>query len=135
MKKKANPTVPAMPTPEKSQMLAALLDDKQAEDIVVLDVSGLCPIAENIIIAGARGQRHAQSLADAVMDAVKDRKLVSFGVEGYDAGTWILADLNDVIVHIFQEDMRRMYNIEGLWAEGRRVDAPAGRVSAADLED
>lgn len=135
MKKNANPPVPAMPTPEKSQLLAALLDDKQAENIVVLDVSGLCPIAENIIVAGARGQRHAQSLADAVLQLVKERKFVSFGVEGYDAGTWILADLNDVIVHIFQADVRRHYNLEGLWAEGRRVDAPSGRSPSTDLED
>lgn len=119
-------TTPGVPTEEKSLALATLFDEKQGEDIVVIDVAGICPIAENIIVVTGRGQRHAQSLADAALDLAKERKFVSFGVEGYDAGTWILVDLNDVIIHIFQDEMRRFYNIEGLWAEGKRLDAPAG---------
>jgi len=127
MKKKPTlPTTPAVPTDVKSLALATLFDEKQGEDIVLLDVSTICPIAENIIVVTGRGQRHAQSLADAALALAKERNFVSFGVEGYEAGTWILVDLNDVIIHIFQDDMRRFYNIEGLWAEGKRVEAPRG---------
>lgn len=128
MKKKPTlPTTPVMPTEQKSQLLAALLDEKQGEDIVVLDVTGICPIAEHLVIVSARGQRHAQSLADAALLLAKERNFVSFGMEGYDAGAWILVDLNDIILHVFQEDLRRFYNLEGLWSEGKRLDAPAGR--------
>jgi len=127
MKKKPTlPTTPGIPTEQKSQMLATLLDEKQGEDIVVLDVTGICPIAEHIIVVTGRGQRHAQSLADAALHLAKEHKFVSFGTEGYDAGTWILVDLNDIIIHIFQDEVRHFYNIEGLWAEGKRVDAPTG---------
>jgi ribosome-associated protein len=111
---------------EKSLLIAALLDEKQAEDIVVLDVSGICPIAEHIIVATGRGQRHAQSLADLVIELAKARGFHTFGTEGYESGTWILLDLNDVILHIFQDEARRFYNIEGLWAEGKRVEAASG---------
>lgn len=128
MKKKPTlPTTPAIPTEQKSQLLAALLDEKQGEDIVVLDVTGICPIAEHLVMVSARGQRHAQSLADAALSLAKERNFVSFGMEGYDAGAWILVDLNDIILHVFQEDMRRFYNLEGLWSEGKRLDAPTGR--------
>jgi ribosome-associated protein len=127
MKKKPTlPATPGIPTAEKVQLLATLLDEKQGENIVVLDVTGICPITERIVVVGARGQRHAQSLADSALDLAKERKFVSFGVEGYDAGTWILVDLNDIILHVFQDDVRKFYNIEGLWAEGKRVDAPRG---------
>lgn len=136
MKKKTNlPTTPSIPTEQKSQLLAALLDEKQGEDIVVLDVTGICPIAEHIVVVGARGQRHAQSLADAAMHLAKEKNFISFGMEGYDAGTWILVDLNDIIIHVFQDEVRRFYNIEGLWAEGKRVDAPTGVRSGPALED
>jgi len=123
MKKKPSlPTTPTITTAEKSRRIARLLDEKQGEDILVLDVSGVCPIAENLILVTGRGQRHAQSLADAVMALAGELKLLSFGMEGYETGAWILLDLNDVIVHVFQEDARRFYNLEGLWNEGRRVD-------------
>lgn len=126
IRKPTLPTTPAISTEEKSLALAALFDEKQGEDIVVIDVTGVCPIAESIIVVTGRGQRHAQSLADAAVELAKQRKFMSFGVEGYESGTWILVDLNDVIIHIFQEDSRRFYNIEGLWAEGKRVNAPRG---------
>lgn len=126
------PTTPAVSTEEKSLALAALFDEKQGEDIVVIDVTGVCPIAESIIVVTGRGQRHAQSLADAAVGLAKTRKFPSFGVEGYETGSWILVDLNDVIIHIFQDDARRFYNIEGLWAEGKRMDAPRGVLREAE---
>jgi ribosome-associated protein len=123
MKKKPTlPTTPTIPTEEKSRLIARLLDEKQGEDILLLDVSGVCPITERLILVTGRGQRHAQALADAAMALCNEKKLVSFGMEGYEGGAWILLDLNDVIVHVFQEDSRRFYNLEGLWHEGRRVD-------------
>ncbi len=126
-KKRELPVTPGMPTAEKGLLLARMLDEKQGEEILVLDVTGVCPIAEHIITVTAKGQRHAQALADGLLHLAKEHDMFSRGMEGYQTGTWILLDFNDVVVHIFQEDLRRFYNIEGLWSEGRRVDwrAPA----------
>lgn len=121
-KKRELPMTPGLPTEEKGLLLARMLDEKQGEQIVLLDVTGVCPIAEQIIMATAKGQRHAQALADALMHLAKERNIASLGLEGYQTGTWILLDFNDIIVHIFQEDLRSFYNIEGLWSEGRRVE-------------
>jgi ribosome-associated protein len=135
MKKKSTlPTTPSLPTEQKSQLMAASLYEKQGEDIVVLDVTGICPIAEHIIVVSARGQRHAQSLADAALHLAKEKNFVSFGMEGYDTGSWILVDLNDIIVHVFQEDLRKFYNIEGLWSEGKRLPVALGAGSEPSLE-
>ena len=69
-----------------------------------------------------QGQRHAQALTDALLHLAKERGIASLGLEGYQTGAWVLLDFNDIIVHVFQEDLRSFYNIEGLWSEGRRVD-------------
>jgi len=116
------PMTPGLPTEEKGLLLARMLDEKQGEEIVLLDVTGVCPIAEQIIMVTGKGQRHAQALADALLHLAKEHNIASLGVEGYQTGTWILLDFNDIIVHVFQEDLRGFYNIEGLWSEGRRVD-------------
>ena len=120
--KRSTPQQPSIPTEEKSRMLATLLDEKQGEGISVLDVTGICPIAEHIIVVTGKGQRHVQALSDAVLQLAGEKKFLSIGVEGYQTGAWVLIDLNDVIIHIFQDDLRGFYNIEGLWSEGKRVD-------------
>jgi len=127
MKKKQQlPMTPGLSTEEKGLLLARLLDEKQGEEIVLLDVNGVCPIAEQIIMVTGKGQRHAQALADALLHLAKERNIASLGVEGYQTGSWILLDFNDIIVHVFQDDLRSFYNIEGLWSEGRRVDWSSG---------
>lgn len=123
MKKNSTlPITPGMSTEEKGLLLARTLYEKQGEEIVLLDVTGVCPIAEHIITVTAKGQRHAQALADGLLHLAGECKFGSRGMEGYQSGTWILLDFNDVVVHIFQEDVRRFFNIEGLWSEGRRLE-------------
>lgn len=116
------PMQPGLSTEEKGLLMARMLDEKQGEEIVLLDVTGVCPIAEQIIMVTAKGQRHAQALADVLLHLAKERNFASMGLEGYQTGTWVLLDFNDIIVHVFQEDLRSFYNIEGLWSEGKRVD-------------
>jgi ribosome-associated protein len=119
--------------PAKAKLLAARLDEKQAEDITILDVASLCPVSEAVLVASAKGVRHAQALADAVLDKAGEQGFEFLGMEGYQAGAWVLLDLNDVIVHVFQREARLFYNIEGLWSEAETVDwtpAPAGKPKA-----
>lgn len=135
MKKKQQlPRTPGIPTEEKGLLLARLLDEKQGEEIVLLDVAGVCPIAEQIIMVTAKGQRHAQALADALLHLAKERNIASLGLEGYQTGAWILLDFNDIIVHVFQEELRGFYNIEGLWSEGKRVDWSTGGAVTGDAQ-
>ncbi|WP_432736379.1 ribosome silencing factor [Maridesulfovibrio sp. FT414] len=109
-------------TVDKVQLVAEWLDEKQANEIAAVDVQGICPIAEVVMVAGAKGMRHAQALADFVLKRLAEENIEYLGMEGYKAGEWILLDLNDIIVHIFQDENRGFYNVEGLWSEGTRME-------------
>ena len=112
----------SMDTIEKMRFAAGLLDEKQANDIVALNVAGICGIAEGLVIVSAGSVRHAQALADHILAAAKEHGVEYMGMEGYKGGSWILVDLNDVLVHIFHPDTRQFYNLEGLWSEAEHVD-------------
>ncbi|WP_022662706.1 ribosome silencing factor [Paucidesulfovibrio longus] len=128
--------VPGSPSNlEKARLVVEWLDEKQAVDVTAMNVEGLCPITETIVVASARGVRHAQSLADMLLDRSGEQKLGYLGMEGYQSGAWILVDLNDVVVHIFQDDKRSLYNIEGLWSEAERLFEPKAAPAGSDDED
>ncbi|WP_027178706.1 ribosome silencing factor [Maridesulfovibrio bastinii] len=109
-------------TKEKARKVAGWLDDKQASEIIGIDVHEVCPIAEIVMVVTAKGVRHSQALADHILGMLAENKIEYLGMEGYKSGDWILLDLNDIIVHIFQEDNRSFYNIEGLWSEGTQIE-------------
>ncbi|AGW15168.1 ribosome silencing factor [Megalodesulfovibrio gigas] len=132
----------AMPFDEKARLLAARLHDKQADEPIGLILRGRSAATDAMLIATAKTQRHAQALADAVTELAREQNLEVLGVEGYKAGQWVLMDLNDVLVHIFTGDMRRLFNLEGLWLQVPRMDLalpdssrPAAPESAQSTQD
>lgn len=102
---------------EKMRILFHWLEEKQAEDILALDVTGINAVTEGMIVASAANVRHAQDLADWILEQLSARDLEFLGMEGYRKGGWILIDCNDVLVNIFQAEERRFYNLEGLWSD------------------
>lgn len=105
---------------EKISQFVTWLDDKKGTDITAIDLRGLSPLTEALICVTARSARHAQALADDIMHQLGQRKWEYFGVEGLQYGQWVLVDCNDVIVHIFQQEARTLYNVEGLYAKAPR---------------
>ena len=80
--------------------------DRKAVDLVALDVSELTSYADTLLIATATSDRNARAIADAIRDAEHASGSKPLGIEGYDEARWVLIDLGDVIVHVFQEDVR-----------------------------
>ena len=107
---------------DKARLISAWLDEKQAGNLKALDVRGISQVTDVILLATARTGRHAQALADHVLDMSGTEEIEYLGMEGYKGGEWVLMDMNDVVVHIFQDDVRAFYNLEGLWAEGLPLD-------------
>ncbi|WP_147821601.1 ribosome silencing factor [Salidesulfovibrio onnuriiensis] len=105
---------------EKAALVCEWLDEKQGEDIVTMDVAGLCSITETICVVSARSLKHGQALADFVLEKCREEGIEFLGMEGYKPGDWILVDLNDMIIHVFQSELRDFYNIEGMWSEAER---------------
>lgn len=102
-----------------SAVVEAALDLK-GEEIVALDVRNLTAFADTFVIVSATSDRRARSIADAVEKAAVALGSPVLGVEGYHEGRWILVDLGDLVVHVFREEIRRLYDLERLWS-----DAPA----------
>jgi len=98
--------------------IADWLQEKKGENIAVLDVSRFSSVADVMIIVTAHGVRHAQGLADWLLDKFAEHKTDYLGMEGHAEGRWILVDGNDILIHIFQEDSRAFYNLDGLWSRG-----------------
>lgn len=97
------------------QALHALLDDKKALEIEVIDLRERNAFADFFIIATGTSQRHVQSLADEVDAHAHKNKVQVLGTEGEQVGDWVLIDLGDVVVHIFRDEVRAHYNLEKLW--------------------
>lgn len=110
---------------EKIEQIVTWLADKKATNIKALDVRGISPLTETMVFVTARSAKHAQSLADEIMQRLAERKWEFFGVEGMQAGQWVLVDCNDVIVHVFQDEMRTLYNVEGLYSKAAALELPA----------
>lgn len=109
-------------TIELARSLVNALEDKKAEDIVLLDLQGRCSFADYFIICTGTSERQLDALVQAVADtARKQYRLKSPRVQGQPGGGWVLADFTDLIVHVFNPEQRRRYKLEELWFEAKVV--------------
>ena len=99
-----------------------MLDDNKAEETVVIDLRGKSVMADEMVIATGRSNRHVGSIADKVIQEMKNRGFGNARVEGLPACDWVLIDAGDVIVHLFRPEVRAFYNLEKMWSEGRPVE-------------
>jgi ribosome-associated protein len=97
------------------------LDDAKARDISVLDMRKISDFTDYMVIATGTSNRHVQSTADKVVDALREHGMRAVGVEGGRIGDWVLIDFGDVVVHVMREEIRDFYNLEKLWSDARRV--------------
>ena len=113
----------------KAKLIAEAARELLAEDIVALDVRKAVSFADTFIVATGRSDRHVRSIGDAIAEALAKKGEKPLGIEGYEEGRWLLMDLGDVIVHVFQPDVRRHYDLERLWSEATpfNVVSPAAR--------
>ncbi|MDQ7032914.1 MAG: ribosome silencing factor [Desulfonauticus sp.] len=118
-KKHKNLNQPALS--HKLKIIGSWLDEHKAENILLLDVQNSLTVFEGLVIASANNVRHAQALADHILDKVAEYGYEYLGMEGYQHGEWILIDLNDIVVHIFLPETREFYNLEGFWFKAQKI--------------
>ena len=97
------------------QLLSELLNDKKAENVVVIDVSKKSSFTRYMIIASGNVGRQVVAMGDHVMRFAKDHHLPA-QVEGMEQGDWVLVDLGDIVVHLFRPDVRERYGLEKMWS-------------------
>jgi ribosome-associated protein len=105
--------------------IAAAAIEKKAVALEILDVAGKVDYADFLVIMTGRSDRHAQALAQGIEDALRPRGVRPVAVEGLPNATWVLMDFGDVVVHVFQDEARQLYDIEGLWLDARRLPVAA----------
>ena len=105
----------SLPTLEKVKNIVGWLLDKKALELLALDLSRENGPSEAVVIVTATSMRHGQGLADHVLQSARDENFEYLNMEGYVVGQWILLDLNDVVVHIFQSESRALFRLDDLW--------------------
>lgn len=108
----------------RARRLAEAARDKNAEDVVALEVGALTSFADAFVLATAGSDRQARAVADAVVEAMQQAGSEPLGVEGYEEGRWILIDGGDVIVHVFVRDAREHYDLDRLWGDAPKIALP-----------
>lgn len=92
------------------------LDSLKADELAIVPLEGKTTFADYLVIASGTSARHVASLADTVIRDLKEKGHKIYGVQGQEAGEWVCVDAGDVVVHIFQPHIRRLYNLEKLWS-------------------
>lgn len=82
----------------------------------MVDLAGKTDIADYMVIASGRSQRHVTAIAEQLSKEFKGAGIATPGIEGLRSGDWVLLDGGDVIVHIFRPEVRSFYNLEKMWA-------------------
>jgi ribosome-associated protein len=110
-----------------AQVSAAIsaAEDKQAHDLVVLDLRKAAGFTDFFIICSGTNARQIRAIADAVMETLAFDGAKPAHVEGYDRSEWILIDYFDFIVHVFAPETRMFYGLERLWGNAERLEAGA----------
>ncbi len=96
------------------------MDEAKAQDIRPLDVRGMTDITDFMIVAGGTSDRHVKTIAEKVLEVMREAGCKPVGVEGQQEGDWILIDYGDVVVHVMRKATREHYDLEGLWSEQLR---------------
>ena len=107
-----------MNSKEIAKLAISALEDKKAEDIKVIDISGVSVIADYFIIANGTNRSQIQALSDHVEETLGRAEVPLRQVEGYDNANWVLLDFHDVIIHIFDKENRLFYDLERIWRDG-----------------
>ena len=99
------------------KIIIKTLDNNKALDIVSIDLKDKSSIADYMIVASGTSSRHIQSLSEQVLEKFKTNGLKNCKIEGKDSAEWKLVDGIDIVVHIFNPEKRKFYELEKIWSE------------------
>jgi len=110
-------------------LIIKLLEDKKGEEILPIDLRKKVDFADYFLLCSAHSTKHAQGLADYLTLELEKIGIMPLSVEGMEQGNWIVLDYGSIVVHIFYEPIRMLYNLEELW-----LDQPQRRVKKLSQE-
>ena len=118
-------------TKAKALAVAGAILDKKATDVLILHIAKLTSVADYLVIGSVESERQGRAIADHVSDVLTEQGHAPLSVEGASSAKWVVMDFGDVIVHIFQKDIREHYALERLWGDAGHVRVPEERALKA----
>lgn len=104
----------------KVNMCGAYAEEKKAKDVLILEMAGLTDMADYFMLASGTSERHVRTIADHIVKSMKSEGVKPHLIEGVNEGRWVIIDYQDIVVHIFIEPLRELYDLESLWIEAKR---------------
>ena len=108
---------------DMARIVYRALEDKKGENISIIDISGISPLADYFIIASGSNDSLVQALVDHVEDEMHKAGHSQIQREGLQTGNWVLLDYGDVVVHVFDTENREFYHLERIWSDGKRIES------------
>ena len=109
---------------DKSIFCAQAALDKKAFDITILELKKASSLTDYFLICSGRSDRQVQAIARSIEEKMGEKGVRPLGEEGIREGRWVLMDYDDVVIHIFYDQVRFYYDLEGLWIEAPRIKPP-----------
>ncbi len=100
-----------------AKKIAETAADKQASDVVLLDISQVCSFADYFVICSGNTERHIEAIQEAIHEMLKKEAIARYRHEGTASSGWVLLDMGNIIVHIFAPFEREYYQLESLWSQ------------------
>ncbi|MBE9531917.1 MAG: ribosome silencing factor [Proteobacteria bacterium] len=119
---------------DKALGLAKIIDSKGALNISVIYIGELSSVADYIVLASGASERQVRATAEFVVDEYKKADIRPLGVEGIGTNRWVLVDYGDVVLHVFLEELRGYYDMDGLWADAKRIETNFGPPEKKEVE-
>lgn len=104
---------------EVARTIVKALEEKKAEDILLMDLKGIAPFTDYFVICTGTSERMLRALVHAALDEVREEHGMKTRVEGETLDGWLLADFGDVVLHVFSVAQREYYALDELWYEGK----------------
>lgn len=104
------------------QAVVTAAEEKKAHNIVALDLKNVSLVADYFVICHGNSDVQVQAITTEIRKQAEARGVRVRGIEGTDAGRWVLVDIGDVVVHVFHRDERDYYSLERLWSDAKVVE-------------
>lgn len=114
-----------LPSRELAEIAVKALDSKKGKEVRLIRIDKITTLAEYFVICTGTSNTQINALCDAVEKELTEKGEEPLHREGYRGGTWVLLDYGCVVVHVFNDEARKFYSLEHLWADGEEVDLSA----------